>query len=178
MTQKKVHKHPFTVEEDQALMNYVRMFGSSNWVQISMLMKGRTQKQCRERWNGHLSPTINKGPWTLEEDIILAQKHDEIGNKWAKISQFLPGRTDILVKNRWNTSVKNRVQNGDLKFYTEASPVPPVVTQPPENVTQTSTTSTMTGCTDIYNVEKWLEFMSNRHSLSLGLPPLITNYIK
>ena len=177
MSQKKIQKHPFTVEEDRALMNYVLIFGSSNWMRISMFMKGRTQKQCRERWNGHLCPSINKGPWTLEEDIILAQKHSEFGNKWARIARFLPGRTDILVKNRWNTSVKNRVQNGDLKIYTKNSPEPQISNQKTEDTTHESSNK-MPEHPEIYNIEKWLEFMSNRHNNLFGIPPLLTNDVK
>jgi hypothetical protein len=72
-------------------------------------MGNRTPKQCRERWNNQLNPKINKGPWTLEEDIMLVRKQRQLGNRWAEISRFLPGRTDTLVKNRWNTSVKFRI---------------------------------------------------------------------
>ncbi|OHS94241.1 hypothetical protein TRFO_39569 [Tritrichomonas foetus] len=102
-------KHPFSVEEDIEILQFVQAHGTKNWRMIALQL-GRTPKQCRERWNGHLNPTINKGPWTIEEDLILAQKQNEIGNKWAEISKFLPGRTDTIVKNRWNTSVKNRAE--------------------------------------------------------------------
>ena len=179
MNTKKVTKHPFSIEEDRALMNYVMMYGASNWVQIAMLMNGRTQKQCRERWVGHLCPSVNTGPWTLEEDKILAQKHSEIGNKWARIATFLPGRTDILVKNRWNTSVKQRVQNGDLIIQT-----PPTSVNNTENVQSQATKSTFIIPSflkpiDNYDIDQWLNSISSRHHVNIGsCPILITNLPK
>ena len=32
-----------------------------NWAGIATQIEGRTTKQCRERWNNHLDPTIKRG---------------------------------------------------------------------------------------------------------------------
>ncbi|EAX96994.1 Myb-like DNA-binding domain containing protein [Trichomonas vaginalis G3] len=103
-----ITKHPFTPHEDQILIRFIMMNGPQNWSTLASLLYNRTPKQCRERWHNHLDPKINKGPWTYSEDCIIAEKQRELGNKWADIARFLPGRTDTLVKNRWNTSVKAR----------------------------------------------------------------------
>ena len=105
---KKARKNPFSVAEDFQIYNHVSVNGPFNWNEVAEKLS-RTPKQCRERWNGHLNPAINKGPWTHMEDCILAEKQNILGNKWAEIAKFLPGRTDTIVKNRWNTSVKHRL---------------------------------------------------------------------
>jgi hypothetical protein len=104
-----VHKQPFTEAEDQIILDFVRSNGAKNWNFVASELENRTPKQCRERWHNHLDPSIQKGPWSADEDQILAEKQAVLGNKWAEIARFLPGRTDTLVKNRWNTSVKARV---------------------------------------------------------------------
>lgn len=109
----KSKKRPFSVEEDHRLMSLVTSMGSKSWIEISKRMPGRTSKQCRERWNGHINPSIYKGPWNPLEDELIIKKQSEFGNRWADIAKLLPGRTDILVKNRWNTYLKYRSDHGD-----------------------------------------------------------------
>jgi hypothetical protein len=46
---------------------------------------------CRS-WHNHLNPDIRKTPWTEEEDRIILEKHEVLGNQWAKIAEYLPGR--------------------------------------------------------------------------------------
>mmetsp|Transcript_9270 Transcript_9270/g.10731 ORF Transcript_9270/g.10731 Transcript_9270/m.10731 type:complete len:524 (+) Transcript_9270:224-1795(+) len=72
------------------------------WSKITKEFNGRSCKQCRERWINHLDPNVRKGEWTPEEDqklLLLAEKDP---NKWAKIGRQLPGRTENMVKVRWN----------------------------------------------------------------------------
>jgi hypothetical protein len=45
------------------------------------------------------------GNWTEEDDELLIEKVEEIGQRWAAIARHFPGRTDIGVKNRWLTVV-------------------------------------------------------------------------
>ena len=43
------------------------------WSVIAAAVNGRLGKQVRERWYNHLDPTLNKGPWTAEEDAKLVR---------------------------------------------------------------------------------------------------------
>ena len=35
---------------------------------------------------------------------------EKLGNKWSKISSFLPGRSDNQIKNRWNSKLGPKSQ--------------------------------------------------------------------
>jgi hypothetical protein len=52
------------------------------WSVIAAQLTGRVGKQCRERWFNHLDPAIRKGDWSMEEDRLIWEKQQEIGNKW------------------------------------------------------------------------------------------------
>ena len=80
------------------------------WRPIADRMPGRSGKQCRERWCYCLRPNIKKGGWTLAEDQLIDRLQKEIGNKWKKISEFLPGWTDNDVKNRWHERKKKEAK--------------------------------------------------------------------
>jgi hypothetical protein len=82
--------------EDKLLKQAVENFGLE-WVKVASAVPGRTNRQCRLRWANHLDPRVNKLALTDSEMRILVERHSKLGNKWADIVKYLPGRYVLVV---------------------------------------------------------------------------------
>jgi hypothetical protein len=109
-------KNKWTPIEDQILNSAVAQFGQDNWRRVAMLVPGRNGKQCRERWFTQMAPDNSKEEWSAREDMLLVEKQSEMGNQWAKIKDFLPGRSIVSVKNRWNWLCRRDIPNHSQEF--------------------------------------------------------------
>ena len=99
--QQRIIKVKWTSEEDLLLSKVVEEHGPHRWDFISSFIPGRNGRQCRERYLSTLSPNVKHSEWTYEEDIVLLNIQQQVGNHWSSISKYLPGRTAIMAKNRF-----------------------------------------------------------------------------
>ncbi|CAK9149317.1 unnamed protein product [Ilex paraguariensis] len=107
----RLRRGPWTVEEDTLLIHYINCNGEGRW---NLLAKcaglKRTGKSCRLRWLNYLKPDIKRGNLTPKEQLLILELHSKWGNRWSKIAQNLPGRTDNEIKNYWRTRVQKQAR--------------------------------------------------------------------
>lgn len=107
-----LRKGPWTLEEDALLTQYISASGEGRW---NLLAKRsglkRTGKSCRLRWLNYLNPQVRRGNLTPEEQILILELHSKWGNRWSRIAQHLPGRTDNEIKNYWRTRIQKQARH-------------------------------------------------------------------
>lgn len=99
-------KGPWTLDEDQKLIQWVKIYGPNKWSLSARLIVGRNGKQCRERWINHLNPNVKKGNWNEAEDEKIYQLYQKFGSAWSKIAKFFNGRSENSIKNRFYATLR------------------------------------------------------------------------
>ncbi|KAK9278785.1 hypothetical protein L1049_028363 [Liquidambar formosana] len=107
-----LRRGPWTLEEDNLLIHYIACHSEGRW---NLLAKRsglrRTGKSCRLRWLNYLKPDVKRGNLTPQEQLLILELHSKWGNRWSKIAQHLPGRTDNEIKNYWRTRVQKQARH-------------------------------------------------------------------
>lgn len=130
------NRKPFTKEEDAAIMALVEQY-NHDWLLICEAFNAkningvRSYSAIRGRWRDHLNPSIPSNlPFSIEEDVLLLKKVDEIGKYWRLIRKSFPNRNMNKLKNRYIELNKNKInrrhytlnENNKIKKLIQANP--------------------------------------------------------
>lgn len=107
----KLKKKAYTAEEDAKIVEYVKLYGDKNWSKIAELIPGRNRKQLRDHYINFLKNKLNKRGFTEKEDDIIFTMVTKYGHAWKKIADKLPGRTPIMIKNRYHSGLRKKVMD-------------------------------------------------------------------
>ncbi|XP_065864234.1 transcription factor MYB62-like [Euphorbia lathyris] len=106
-----LRRGPWTLNEDSLLVHYISLHGEGRWNLLSKRAGlRRTGKSCRLRWLNYLKPDVKRGNLSPQEQLLILDLHSKLGNRWSKIAQNLPGRTDNEIKNYWRTRVQKQAR--------------------------------------------------------------------
>jgi hypothetical protein len=104
-----LRKSKWTKEEDNYLKETVERcrFGSYiPWSKVSYFMTGRSKSQVYNRWTYSLNPSLKRGRFTKEEDILVVAAIRRYGTDFPRVARFLPGRTSMQIRDRYNSFLK------------------------------------------------------------------------
>jgi hypothetical protein len=113
----KIRRIKFTEQEDSHLRALVSQFGVTNWNLIASQMPGRIARQCRDRWNHHVTPRHGSEQWTPDEDRLLIQRLQHCGPRWSDIAAVFPNRKDIAVRNHCYRLARQEDDDDELDAY-------------------------------------------------------------
>ncbi|KAF9003332.1 hypothetical protein BDQ17DRAFT_1541898 [Cyathus striatus] len=80
----------------------IEKYGTNRWPLVSAMVGTRKSCQCARRWYDTLNPSIDRTPWSKDDDAKLLAAVNNHGKKWSYIAKtFFPGRTGLATKNRF-----------------------------------------------------------------------------
>lgn len=111
-THKTGPKSKFTEQDDEKLKSLVSVLGMNAWKEIASNFRNKTAKQCKNRWNNYINPSLKHDSWTEIEDQIIIEKFLELGSRWTKIQTYLPNRSPNDIRYRWLKITKDGDDEG------------------------------------------------------------------
>ena len=107
---RKQARRVWNTERDVLLKYLVKKYGA-NWDRVAEEMNEPSinSRMVRDRYNSKLSPQIKRSRFSLKEDQLIAYCYHSQGSNWRIIAKYLPGRTETVIRNRFYSSVKKKI---------------------------------------------------------------------
>jgi len=99
--------YSWTKQDDRRLTDIMKKFKNpKDWEPIAKEFgRGKTPKECHERWIRYLKPGVRKGQWQDHEDAIVVEavstSKEQPFTRWSDLATRLPGRVGKQIRDRW-----------------------------------------------------------------------------
>lgn len=104
-------ERPWSLGEDAYLIYLIHTKGGLNWVRIAQLNGSRSPKQCRERYDQNLNPSLYYKSIN-PEGLQIERPVTETGKHWTEIERRMQSESDVLSKN--SSDGKNIVKSSNI----------------------------------------------------------------
>lgn len=103
-------------EEDAALLRLRMQESPLSFGEIALTIPGRTNIQCRNRWDNVVNPAIRNGGFSADEDMVILELRGK-NERWVDMTKnaTLKGRSSISLKNRHRRLLTTKGRNGQKR---------------------------------------------------------------
>lgn len=97
----------WTKEDDAKLIEVMKKYKNPrDWEPVAREhARGKSAKECHDRWIRYLKPGVRKGQWTDQEDAIVVEavttSAEQPFTRWSDLASKLPGRVGKQIRDRW-----------------------------------------------------------------------------
>lgn len=97
----------WTKEDDTKLIDVMKKYKNPrDWEPVAREhARGKSAKECHDRWIRYLKPGVRKGQWTDQEDAIVVEavttSAEQPFTRWSDLASKLPGRVGKQIRDRW-----------------------------------------------------------------------------
>ena len=127
-------KCKWTKEEDQQLLKLIYQYGMKKWNIIPKYFVNRNGKQCRERFQNNLDPSVKRCSLSKAEGWALFLLNRKYGHQWAKIAKILGNtRTSNHIKNYCHYHMHKSLSEMQIKLRKKIDKVVAKVSKVPLN---------------------------------------------
>nr|CAD7399122.1 unnamed protein product [Timema cristinae] len=112
----------WTDEEDRLVKQVVARYRVGShipWSKVAIHIPDRTKVQVFNRWKYSIAPHIKKGRFTSKEDQMIITALQRYGKNFNQIARFLPDRTPIQIRDRYNSNLQYLDRKGPYKWTRE-----------------------------------------------------------
>ncbi|ONI04940.1 hypothetical protein PRUPE_6G349200 [Prunus persica] len=158
-------KGPWTPEEDDTLIAYIRQHGHFNWRALpKQAGLSRCGKSCRLRWFNYLRPDIKRGNFSKEEEETILKLHKLLGNRSKRVEQESQVPAAALLTRSINNIIP--LKNGDQRIQCPIQYAPTTLFRLDDDLHNKLLSKRTCSCPNIINADPGLQppFSSSSNS--------------